>query len=96
MTDPDPDKPRRRPRYRGKNPRHFHEKYKEHQPGRYPEEAAKVLASGRTPVGTHRPIMMREVLDVLSQKGAEEDSLVEAAVRERVRALVHRFPIYQG
>jgi len=33
---------------------------------------------------------------VLSQKGTEEDSLVEAAVRERVRTLVHRFPIYPG
>jgi len=40
--------------------------------------------------------LIAEVLGVLSQKGAEEDSLVEASVRERVRALVHRFPIYQG
>jgi glycine hydroxymethyltransferase len=40
--------------------------------------------------------LIAEVLGVLSQKGAEEDSLVEAAVRERVRALVHRFPIYPG
>jgi glycine hydroxymethyltransferase len=38
--------------------------------------------------------LIAEMLGVLSQKGAEEDSLVEAAVRERVRALVHRFPIY--
>ena len=37
-----------------------------------------------------------EVLDVLSQKGVEEDSLTEAAVREKVRKLVGRFPIYQG
>jgi glycine hydroxymethyltransferase len=36
------------------------------------------------------------VLDVLSQKGVEQDSLVEASVRERVKALVGRFPIYQG
>jgi glycine hydroxymethyltransferase len=40
--------------------------------------------------------LIAEVLDVLSQKGTQEDSLVEAAVRERVAALVHRFPIYQG
>jgi 16S rRNA (cytosine1402-N4)-methyltransferase len=72
MTDVDPpDKPRRRPRYRGKNPRHFHEKYKEHQPGRYPDEVAKVLAGGRTPAGTHRPIMMREILEVLSPQPGE-------------------------
>jgi glycine hydroxymethyltransferase len=40
--------------------------------------------------------LIAEVLGVLSQKGTQEDSLVEAAVRERVAALVHRFPIYQG
>ena len=33
---------------------------------------------------------------LLSQKGVEEDSLVEAAVREKVKKLVGRFPIYQG
>src|SRR5262245_19736681 len=35
-----------------------------------------------------------EVLDVLSQKGVEQDSLVEGAVRDKVKALVGRFPIY--
>src|SRR5579863_6291471 len=40
--------------------------------------------------------LIAEVLGVLSQKGAEEDSLIEAAVRQRVKALVERFPIYQG
>jgi glycine hydroxymethyltransferase len=40
--------------------------------------------------------LIAEVLGVLSQKGAEEDSLVETAVRARVQALVQRFPIYQG
>ncbi len=65
MIDPEPEKPRRRLRYRGKNPRRFDEKYKEHQPGRYPEQAARVMARGQTPVGTHRPIMVREILDVL-------------------------------
>jgi glycine hydroxymethyltransferase len=59
-----------------------------------------------TPAGTTRGFgiaefrqvgeLIAEVLGVLSQKGAQEDSLVEAAVRERVQALVHRFPIYQG
>ncbi len=38
--------------------------------------------------------MIAEVLDVLSQKKAEEDSFVEAAVRDRVKRLVARFPIY--
>ncbi len=39
--------------------------------------------------------MIVEVLDVLSQKNVEEDSLVEAAVRDKVKALISRFPIYQ-
>ncbi len=66
MTDPTPGKPPRRPRYRGKNPRHFHEKYKELQPERYAEDVARVLAGGKTPAGTHRPIMVREILEVLA------------------------------
>jgi glycine hydroxymethyltransferase len=59
-----------------------------------------------TPAGTTRGFgvaefrqvgeMISEVLGVLSQKGTEEDALIEAAVRERVKALVQRFPIYQG
>src|SRR6476660_2898861 len=55
----------RRPRYRGRNPRAFHDKYKELNPGRYPADVAKVLASGRTPAGAHLPIMPAEVLGCL-------------------------------
>jgi glycine hydroxymethyltransferase len=40
--------------------------------------------------------MIVEVLDVLSQKGAEEDALIETTVRDKVKALLARFPIYQG
>src|SRR5215208_7099525 len=57
-----------------------------------------------TPAGTTRGFgiaefrqvgeMIVEVLDVLSQKGVESDSLVEAAVREKVKRLISRFPIY--
>ena len=65
---PTPDAPihRRRPRYQGKNPRAFADKYKEHAPGRYPETIQKVLAAGKTPAGTHRPIMVAEILGVLA------------------------------
>src|SRR5262250_1077869 len=38
--------------------------------------------------------LIAEVLDVLSQKGAEGDNLVEAAVRDKVKGLLARFPIY--
>jgi 16S rRNA (cytosine1402-N4)-methyltransferase len=55
----------RRPRYAGRNPRTFHEKYKELDPARYPSDVEKVLASGKTPAGTHRPIMVDEVLRCL-------------------------------
>ena len=38
--------------------------------------------------------LIAEVLDVLSRKGVEADSLVEASVREKVKRLLARFPIY--
>jgi glycine hydroxymethyltransferase len=39
--------------------------------------------------------MIVEVLDVLSQKGVDEDSLIESTVRAKVKDLLARFPIYQ-
>ncbi len=71
MPDPTPDKPGRRPRYPGKNPRRFDQKYKEHQPDRYADDVAKVLEAGKTPAGSHRPIMVREVLEILTPKPGE-------------------------
>lgn len=56
---------RRRPRYPGRNPRRFGEKYKERDPARFPETVAKVVASGKTPAGTHRPVLVAEVLEAL-------------------------------
>ncbi|GGE46397.1 serine hydroxymethyltransferase [Agaricicola taiwanensis] len=57
-----------------------------------------------TPAGTTRGFgvaefqeignLIAEVLNVLSQKGTEEDSLVEEAVRGKVKSLLARFPIY--
>src|SRR2546430_2016320 len=65
------EKSRRRPRYVGKNPRHFSEKYKEHAPERYADDVAKVIASGKTPAGTHRPVMVREIVEVLAPQSGE-------------------------
>jgi 16S rRNA (cytosine1402-N4)-methyltransferase len=62
---------KRRVRYSGKNPRRFEDKYKERNPGLYPEAVAKVLASGKTPAGTHRPIMVAEILEVLDPQPGE-------------------------
>ncbi len=74
MVNKPPDVPqahRRRPRYAGKNPRGFHEKYKELDPARYVSEVQKVFASGKTPAGTHRPIMVEEVLECLRPRPGE-------------------------
>lgn len=71
MTDPAPEKPPRRQRYAGKNPRSFHEKYKELQPERYVDDVAKVLAGGKTPAGMHRPIMVQEILAALAPVAGE-------------------------
>ena len=59
-----------------------------------------------TPAGTTRGFgiaefrqvgaMIAEVLDALSQKGVEEDAAVEGHVRDKVKRLVGRFPIYEG
>lgn len=62
---------RRRPRYSGRNPRKFEEKYKEHNPEKYADTVGKVLASGKTPAGSHRSIMVTEILDVLAPKPGE-------------------------
>ena len=56
---------RRRPRYPGRNPRRFDDRYKERDPARFPETVAKVVAAGKTPAGTHRPILVAEVLEAL-------------------------------
>jgi 16S rRNA (cytosine1402-N4)-methyltransferase len=62
-VDAAPAPHRRRPRYGGKNPRRFEDKYKEHAGDA--ATLAKVVAAGKTPAGTHRPIMVAEVLAVL-------------------------------
>jgi len=69
--DSHPAPHRRRPRYSGKYPRRFEEKYKELNPEHHPDTVAKVLASGKTPAGTHRPIMVQEILDVLAPQPGE-------------------------
>jgi 16S rRNA (cytosine1402-N4)-methyltransferase len=63
---PSPTPHKRRKRYSGRNPRKFSEKYKEHDPDRYAADVAKVLASGKTPAGSHRPIMVNEILAALA------------------------------
>ncbi|MBL9144693.1 MAG: 16S rRNA (cytosine(1402)-N(4))-methyltransferase RsmH [Verrucomicrobiaceae bacterium] len=68
---PAPTPHKRRPRYSGKNPRRFEDKYKEHNPERYAETVAKVIASGKTPAGMHVPIMLHEIIEVLALQPGE-------------------------
>lgn len=56
---------KRRVRYKGTHPRHFQEKYKELNPERYQDEVEKILRSGKTPAGMHRPICVTEILEFL-------------------------------
>ncbi|MBM3845273.1 MAG: 16S rRNA (cytosine(1402)-N(4))-methyltransferase RsmH, partial [Verrucomicrobia bacterium] len=68
-SNPVPHKRRRR--YPGTHPRRFEDKYKEHDPAQHPETVTRVMASGKTPAGMHRPVMMDEVMAVLSPAPGE-------------------------
>ncbi|MCC7403841.1 MAG: 16S rRNA (cytosine(1402)-N(4))-methyltransferase RsmH [Bdellovibrionales bacterium] len=67
----DGTKPKRRKRYKGTHPRTFAEKYKEHDPERYQAAVEKIKARGKTPAGTHRPICVKEILEILNPKPGE-------------------------
>jgi 16S rRNA (cytosine1402-N4)-methyltransferase len=67
MSDETPRPPRRK-RYSGKYPRRFDEKYKELDPQRHAATVAKVIASGKTPAGSHVPVMVEECLEALALK----------------------------
>jgi 16S rRNA (cytosine1402-N4)-methyltransferase len=70
-SDDLPPARKRRPRYPGKNPRRFHEKYKELNPDRYQAEIRKIVDSGKTPAGMHRAIMVDAVLRALAPAAGE-------------------------
>jgi 16S rRNA (cytosine1402-N4)-methyltransferase len=59
---------KRRVRYAGKNPRRFDQKYKEQDPERYADDVAKIIKTGKTPAGSHRPICVQEILQILDPK----------------------------
>lgn len=77
LPDPTPTPPsgevphKRRQRYPGRNPRTFEQKYKELRPDQYPDAAAHIEARGKTLAGSHRPIMVREVLEILNPQAGE-------------------------
>src|SRR5436190_3011713 len=76
--EPCSERPPRRPRYPGKNPRRFEQKYKELNPEKHPETIARVIAAGKTPAGTHRPICVAEILEILRPR--QGDIAVDATL----------------
>src|SRR5262245_48790354 len=64
-------KPARRLRYRGTHPRRFEQRYKELDPERFPEMHAHIRRQGRTPAGTHVPILLTELLDALAPQAGD-------------------------
>jgi 16S rRNA (cytosine1402-N4)-methyltransferase len=59
-------KRRRRVRYAGTHPRRFDQRYKELNPQAHPEMQQHIRQQGRTPAGTHVPIMVAQVMDCLA------------------------------
>ena len=56
---------KRRVHYKGKYPKKFEEKYKEHDPEKYADTVAHLIEKGSTPAGMHISIMVKEILDFL-------------------------------
>lgn len=69
-SNPTPRPPRRK-RYSGTHPREFQQRYKELDPQRYPDEQEHVRAQGRTPAGTHVPVLVEEVLAAVRPAAGE-------------------------
>lgn len=62
---------KRRVRYRGTHPRGYGEKYKELNASLYESDTQKVIDRGQTPAGTHRPICVKPILEILAPKPGE-------------------------
>ena len=66
------NKPRkRRVRYKGTHPRHYQEKYKELNPDQYPDDIKRIVERRQTPAGTHVPICVNEILEILKPQPGE-------------------------
>lgn len=62
----------RRARYKGTHPKHFSEKYKEHNPEKYKDTIEKVISKGNTPAGMHISICVNEILEFLKIQPGEQ------------------------
>jgi 16S rRNA (cytosine1402-N4)-methyltransferase len=70
-SDRPADPPRRRKRYAGRYPHRPDQRYKELAPERFPDMQDHVRAQGRTPAGTHVPVLVAEVLAALRPQPGE-------------------------
>jgi 16S rRNA (cytosine1402-N4)-methyltransferase len=89
-SDESPPARKRRPRYPGRNPRAFHEKYKELNPDRYEADVRKIVDSGKTPAGMHRAVMIDEVLDALAPTAGASAVDCTVGFGEHARAVLER------
>ena len=72
LTDDGNSKPqRRRVRYSGTHPKEFSQKYKEHAIDAHPELLEHLRAKGKTPAGTHIPILTGPIMAALSPRAGE-------------------------
>lgn len=77
-------------RYQGTHPRRFEDKYKELDPERDPETIAKVIASGKTPAGQHRAILVAEILAILVPQPGERGADVTLGYGGHSEALLEK------
>ena len=89
---------KRRVRYKGKHPRSFHEKYKEHNPEKYADTIEKVIKKGSTPAGMHISICVKEILDFLQikpgQKGLDAPLGYGGHTKEMLKCLDGKGHVY--
>ena len=70
-SEQQPAKHQRRRRYSGTHPKSFKEKYKEHNLAAHPEMKEHLRAKGKTPAGSHIPVLLEEVIGCLRPKPGE-------------------------
>ncbi len=89
---------KRRVRYSGAYPKHFNEKYKEHQPEKYGDTIEKVMKKGSTPAGMHISICVKEIIEFLQiqpgQKGIDATLGYGGHTLEMLKCLNGRGHIY--
>lgn len=97
MAGPD-QKHQRRVRYSGTHPKTYREKYKEHNPEKYPDTVARVIEKGSTPAGMHISICVKEILDFLQikpgQRGLDATLGYGGHTREMLGCLQGRGHLY--